>query len=56
MNTPDPRLQFEACRALRKSDWSFFRIAGALGLTLSQVRVACDPRAAEAHERWRIGA
>lgn len=50
--TPLPRHQFEAARVLREAKWSHYRIASALGISLSQVRVAVDPKAQAASERW----
>lgn len=50
--SPDPHQQFEAARTLRGAGWSFFRISAALGISLSQARVACDKRAANLHHAW----
>ena len=47
-----PQQQFEACRVLRAEHWSHYKIACALGISLSQVRVAVDPKASASHERW----
>lgn len=47
-----PMWQFEAARVLRRNNWSHYRIASALGLSLSQVRCAVDPKAHAAHDRW----
>lgn len=50
--TPLPQWQFEAARVLRADNWSHYRIASALGVSLSQVRCAVDPKAQAANERW----
>lgn len=49
-----PQDQYDACRVLRAEHWSHYRIACALGISLSQVRVAVDPKARAAHGRWAV--
>lgn len=39
-------------RKLRREGLSHYRIALRLGMTLSEVRRALDPKAQEAHRRW----
>ena len=45
-------LQRELIRRMRAAGLSHFQIAKSLGLTLSEVRRALDPKAQEAHKRW----
>lgn len=42
-----------AIRLLRRDGWPIARIAEYLGVSLSEVRRALDPRAQRLHEEWK---
>lgn len=49
---PDTGTTF-AIRLLRRDGWTCYRIATYLGVPLSEVRQALDPRASALHELWQ---
>jgi hypothetical protein len=43
----------EAARTMRDLNYTYFGISRALGMPLTEVRRALDPRAERLHRKWR---